>query len=250
MTTTVPDTLPDRALAAYLLGTVDYASALTLQQRLVYESSGDPTGQVTLLLCEHSPLITIGRQGSRGDVDVSTEELEQRRIEIRWVNRGGGAMLHMPGQLAIYPIVPLTHLGWSPGTYLQRLHTALQGALDELRVPTQTQPDRAGLWGRTGLVAAIGAAIKSGVSYFGAYINVDVPIASVRRIRTDPVTRQPMTSLGVERRGSNRMPAVREAVVRHLATAFGPGRYHIYSRHPFLVRTTTAALRDKPVSNS
>ncbi len=29
------------------------------------------------------------------------------QIEVRWVNRGGGCLVHCPGQLAVYPIVPL-----------------------------------------------------------------------------------------------------------------------------------------------
>jgi lipoate-protein ligase B len=232
------------ALAAYLLGTVEFESALALQQRLVFDASGDPTGQTTLILCEHPALVTIGRQGSRGDIDVGNEELAQRRIEVRWVNRGGGAILHSPGQLAIYPVVPIEHLGWNPGQYLTMLQTALQAALAELGVNAHTQPDRAGLWTRNGLMVAIGVAIKSGVSYFGAYINVDVPIASTRRVRSDPVSRQPMTSLSVERRRGVRMPAVRESIVRHLAATFGPDRYHIYSRHPLLVRKTIATPLD------
>lgn len=241
MTTSGPLPSATPALAAYLLGTVEFESALALQQRLVFDASGESTGQATLLLCEHPALITIGRQGSRADIDVSAEELAQRRIDVRWVNRGGGTILHLPGQLAIYPVVPIEHLGWTPGEYLERFQTALRDALAEVGVVAQPQPDRAGLWTRNGLMVAIGVAIKAGVSYFGAYLNVDVPIASIRRIRTDPVTRAPLTSLSVERRRGVRMPAVREAVVRHLASTFGPDRYHIYSRHPLLVRKTISA---------
>jgi len=225
--------------AAYLLGPVEFDSALALQQRLVYEASGDPSGPVTLLLCEHPPLVTIGRQGSRGDVQMSDEELEQLRLSTRWVNRGGGTIVHLSGQLAIYPVVAVDMQGWSVGEYLDRLHQGLQHALTELGVATQTKPDRAGLWGRTGLLAAVGVAVRTGVSYFGAYINVDARMPLVRRVLSDPIGRQPMSSLNVERRQPVRMPALREAVVRHLATALGAERYHLHSRHPLFARHTT-----------
>lgn len=235
------------ALAAYLLGRVDFVSALALQQRLVFDAAGDQSGQITLLVCEHPPLVTIGRQGSRGDVQVETDELQRARIDIRWVNRGGGAILHLPGQLAVYPIVPLEWHDWSPGHYLDLLHQGLRAALAKSGVETQTRADRAGLWGRAGLLAAVGAAIKTGVSYFGAYVNVEPTISWMRRVRTDTISRQPMSSLAVERRHGVRMTTVREAVVRHLAAAFGASRYHIHTRHPLLQRTTVA-VSSEPVS--
>lgn len=213
---------------------------LALQQRLVFEASGDPSGPVTMLLCEHPPLVTIGRQGLRGDVQMSDEELEQLRLSTRWVNRGGGTIVHLSGQLAIYPVVAVDMQGWSVGEYLDRLHQGLQVALAELGVATQTKPDRAGLWGRTGLLAAVGIAVRTGVSYFGAYINVDARMPLVRRVLADPIGRQPMSSLNVERRQPVRMPAPCEAVVRHLATSLGAERYHLHSRHPLFARHTTA----------
>lgn len=239
----MPRALPPSAapaLAAYLLGPLEFESALALQQRLVFEASGDPEGQITLLVCEHPPLVTIGRQGSRGDVQIDSDELERKRLEVRWTNRGGGTILHLPGQLAIYPIVPLAWHGWTPGEYLRRLHEGLLESLQQFGIAAQVLPDRAGVWGRTGLLAAVGVAIKTGVSYFGAYVNVDPLMASVRRVRTDSITRQPMSGLAVERRHGVRMTAVREAVVRHLAAALGADRYHIHSRHPLLVRKTTS----------
>ena len=63
------------ALAAYLLGTVDFDACLALQQRLVYEAGGRQDGQITLLICEHSPAITMGRQGSRLDIRLSPRTL-------------------------------------------------------------------------------------------------------------------------------------------------------------------------------
>src|SRR3984957_11678561 len=76
-------------LQAYLLGTVDFEAALVLQKRLVYDISGNRS-QAALILCEHPPCITVGRQGSRAHILYEPEELHQRRWPIRWVNRGGG----------------------------------------------------------------------------------------------------------------------------------------------------------------
>ena len=55
-------------LEVYLLGIVDFDSALFLQERLAYEISGRSDAMGTLLLCEHPPLITVGREGSRSHI--------------------------------------------------------------------------------------------------------------------------------------------------------------------------------------
>ena len=96
----------ERRLQVYLLGTVDFEAALVVQKRLAYHVAGDASG-AALILCEHFPLITIGRQGSRSHILCEPDEIRTRQWRIRWVNRGGGCLLHLPGQLAIYPILPL-----------------------------------------------------------------------------------------------------------------------------------------------
>ena len=115
--THVPPSSPDHdspspALQAFLLGQIDFDRALALQQRLVEEAHNRGDGQITLLLCEHPTIITIGRAGSPSDVATQNSLIRNGQIEVRWVNRGGGAMLHCPGQLAIYPIVPLRWQAW------------------------------------------------------------------------------------------------------------------------------------------
>src|SRR2546427_10169943 len=96
----------ERTLSVYLLGSVDFEAALAFQRRLAYEVAGNRDSGA-LLLCEHAPLVTIGRHGSWRHVVLEPEELRARRWPVRWVNRGGGCILHAPGQLAIYHILPL-----------------------------------------------------------------------------------------------------------------------------------------------
>ena len=99
---------------AYLLGSVDFEACLALQQRLVYEAAGRDDGQITLLLCEHPLTITVGRQGSRADIRLGqSASWKAGGSRSRWVNRGGGCLVHAPGQLAIYPIVPLEPHGFT-----------------------------------------------------------------------------------------------------------------------------------------
>lgn len=229
------------ALEAHLLGVVDFDVCLALQHRLVYETAGRADGQITLLLCEHPLSITIGRLGSRGHVRLAREELVSRGVEPRWVTRGGGCLVHAPGQLAIHVIVPLEWHGFTVGDYLDRLQAGLAAALGDVCSPALTQPGRYGIWGHTGQLAAVTVAVKNWVTYFGAYLNVAPALFPQRWVESDPVDRTPMSSLAAERRQPVRMPAVREAVVRRLAESLGCDRHHIYSGHPLLARPRDAS---------
>ena len=102
------------AVETHLLGCVDFDRAAALQERLVDEVADRDDGQIRLLLCEHPPVVTIGRAGSPAEVHYEADPLRQRRIEVRWVKRGGGCLVHLPGQLAVYPIVPLRWHGMTP----------------------------------------------------------------------------------------------------------------------------------------
>src|SRR5439155_14837308 len=148
----------DTALQVYLLGQVDYDELLQCQRRLVFEASGDRSRSV-LILCEHPPLISVGREGSRGHIGYEPAELNAREWPVRWVNRGGGSLLHLPGQLAVYPILALDRFGLDLQGYLDRLHTALIDALAGLGVPVARRPDRAGVWANGRLLAHVGVAV-------------------------------------------------------------------------------------------
>src|SRR5438105_2064981 len=94
----------DPALQVYLLGLVEFEAALTLQHRLVYEVSGQRSS-AAIILCEHPPMVTVGRRGSGRHLDCGPIDMRNRGWPVRWVNRGNGCLVHQPGQLAIYPLL-------------------------------------------------------------------------------------------------------------------------------------------------
>jgi lipoyl(octanoyl) transferase len=245
------------ALEAFLLGQVDFDRALSLQQRLVTECRDRDDGQIILLLCEHPTIITVGRGGSPGDIAMQSNLVRNRQVEVRWVNRGGGCLVHCPGQLAIYPIVPLQWHGFSVGEFLDRFRAGIIETLDDLNVPSHIAPNikprpvvaprdgttgrgfvpsSPGVWGRTGQLVAIGAAVRHWVTYYGAYMNVCPPMGLFRLVQEANLSRfsPQMSCLVAERRGPVGMTAVRAALVRRLAECFGCDRYHLYTGHPLL----------------
>ena len=222
------------ALQAHLLGMVGYTQCLALQQRLVDEIGSRNDGQIALLLCEHPNLITVGRAGSAADLAMESDLLKSHRLETRWIGRGGGCVMHMPGQLAIYPIVPLQWHHYCVGEYVERFQNGLLNALEEIGIRGQLRSGRHGIWGRTGQLVTLGVAVRNWVSYHGAFINVCPTMGLFRLVRTDPLECTRMSFLVAERGLAVRMTAVRTAVIRHLAEALGCPRCHMHTGHPLL----------------
>jgi lipoyl(octanoyl) transferase len=94
------------------LGRVDYATGLRIQQQLVERRKAGQIGDVLVLL-EHTPVITLGRNAKASNVLASPEHLSQRGVEVFECDRGGDVTFHGPGQLVGYPIFDLRGFGKS-----------------------------------------------------------------------------------------------------------------------------------------
>lgn len=221
----------------HLLGTISYEEALALQQRLVFESTGRDDGQVWVLLCEHPELIAVGRRGSYGHIYFSPQELGQRGLQVRYVQHGGPCLVHGPGQLAVYAIVPLWWYGMSVGEHLRRLEQAAAGAIQELGIPIQRRQGHYGLWGRRGKLVHTAVAVRDWTTYFGLYVNVAPAMHLQRRVLSDPEFRSPPSCLLAERRHGVKMSRVRQLFLEHLARAWPCRRYHVYTHPPLLPST-------------
>ncbi len=233
----------DTVLQVYLLGAVEFDAALALQRRLAYEVAGD-RNRAALVLCEHPPLITVGRQGSHAHILCEPDELRARQWPVRWVNRGGGCLLHTPGQLAVYPILALDRLGLSIPAYLDRLHAALAAVAADCSVAAGPRAGQPGVWAGPRLLAAVGIAVRDWVTYYGAALNVNPALRPYRLVRCGDGA---MTSLERERRGPVRPALVRERLVEHFAARFPFGRTVLFSDHPSLGRKARSdALASHP----
>jgi lipoyl(octanoyl) transferase len=236
----------------YLLGEVDFDQALKLQRRLVYEAGDNAEPRLVVLLCEHTDRITIGRSGSREHIRMSNEQLDRKGVPCRWVSRGGGCIPHARGQLAVYPIVPLRLVGWSVGEFCRRFQSGVRNSLQQFQISTTVRKDLFGVWGQTGLLAAVGVSVHNWTTCHGAFINVHPPMTLFHHVDTSTAhqlvaERRTMSSMLAERRSPTRMSGVRAAVVEHLAQAFECESHQVHSSHPWLRRSKGVA--GEPCSN-
>jgi lipoyl(octanoyl) transferase len=224
----------DGSLEVYLLGLVDFDAALFLQERLMMDVAGRDDGYGALLICEHPPLITVGREGSKAEIRCEPEELTAREIAVRWLNRGGGCLVHAPGQLAAYPLLPLACRGWGLAEYRERVELALLDVCRDARIRAWRKPFEAGVFCRGGKVANVGVAVRSWVSSHGLFVNINPRMDLMTLVRSGD---SGASSLSAERGRPVAMPAVRESLIRRLAVRLQYERYHLYTGHPLLRRT-------------
>ena len=225
-------------LTFHLLGVVKFEDYLRLQQSLVAELVDGGAG-IKVLVCEHAMELTVGRKGSHAHIRLAQTEREKQNLQTHWLPRGGGAILHSPGQLAVYPLVPLQWYGWSPGRLLTMVRDAVSMALSQVGIATLCYDGLHSVWGRTGMLAATGISVQRNVSCFGSYINVSPDMAlfgyvdTVWQVPADQ-SRQTMSSLMVENRQSARMANLRSAVVESFAQVFNCSDYDMHTGHPQL----------------
>lgn len=233
----------DGLLEIYLLGVLDFDAALFLQERMVYETSGQQGLKAGLLLCEHLPMITVGREGSRDQIVADPKDLASHQMQTRWLNRGGGSVVHGPGQLAAYPIFPLDRLGLGLWDYRWRLEEATIEMAEESQVAAYRHSEYPGVWCRHGQFAHLGMAVKSWVSYHGVFVDVEPMVDWRPLVKPYPSTER-MTSLSAQCGKLVSMNTVRESLTRHLAEQMGYSRTHVYTGHPWLQRQTRKIFVD------
>lgn len=168
------------------LGRIDYREAWALQKRLVDERVAGDIGD-TLLLLEHPPVLTLGRQATEAYVRASSEELKRRGIELIRVERGGEVTYHGPGQLVAYPIVALTHRGILLRPFVRTLEAAMIDTCRTLGVEAERRDGQPGCWVDAGgprprKIGALGLRVERGVSYHGIALNVTVRLADFELI--------------------------------------------------------------------
>ena len=204
-----------------------------LQRRLRDEvADGEPGA---LVLCEHPPMVTVGRQGSHAHLDLDDWEDWRGPRHIRWINRAGGCWLHLPGQLAVYSILPLRRFGWSIHDFVVRLQQTLVATVKdyELRQPVRIADGAVWIGGRP--IACWGGAVRDWITYYGAILNLNPSMEKFRMVRTGR-DHPPMTSLQCEARRPIRASMARERLIEHFAQHFGFAQTTLFMEHPLLER--------------
>jgi lipoyl(octanoyl) transferase len=184
------------------LGQVDYSTALDLQQTIVGLVKEGRIGH-TLLLLEHPPVITLGRNAGMQNIVASRDFLASQGIELVETNRGGDVTFHGPGQLVGYPIFDLRAFSPRMGAveFVRKIEEVLIRSLGDLSVVTQRIKGLTGVWteaDKPAKIAAIGIHISRAVTSHGFALNVSTDLDYFKLIVPCGIADKPVTSLAEE----------------------------------------------------
>jgi lipoyl(octanoyl) transferase len=221
--------VPLRVINVLYLGRVDYSIALELQQTLVRLVKEGRIAH-TLLLLEHPPVITLGRNAGAQNVVASREFLAGNGVELHETDRGGDVTFHGPGQLVGYPIFDLRAFDPRIGAvdFVRKIEEALIRTCGDLGVITERIPGLTGVWTQDevpGKIAAIGVHISRAVTSHGFALNVTTNLDYFKLIVPCGISDKPVTSLeremakGFLSRGK-KVPALEE-MAQQVARNFG-----------------------------
>lgn len=245
------------------LGRVAYDEGLRLQEEMVALRRAGRVDNVLLLL-EHPPVLTLGRNANRSNILASDELLVNRGVTIHEINRGGDVTYHGPGQLVGYPIFDLHSLRNGSGSRLAPVDFVrmIEEALIRLCAVYGVRGGRiAGLTGvwcgstdgghldgggtdKSRKIGAIGIHVSRGITSHGFAFNVATDLRDFQLINPCGLTGRPVTSLEREVAEAADLPNL-EDIAHQAARQFG----HVFGEQVLAVESLDA-LRTQDLNSS
>jgi lipoyl(octanoyl) transferase len=229
------------------LGVVDYATGLQLQHRLVNLRKEGLISDVLLLL-EHAPVITLGRNAKAKNILASSEQLSHRGVEVFECDRGGDVTFHGPGQLVAYPIFDLrgfpvdgTRKTLGAVEYVRRLEEVIIRTCADFGIAAGRVVGLTGVWTDPSLssralssraksrdlvpsvqakIAAIGVHVSCGVTSHGLALNVNTELSYFDLIIPCGIEAKPVTSMAKELGKQIPLQDVAHSISRNFGVVF------------------------------
>ncbi len=169
------------------LGRVPYCDAVRSMRSRTEARRPDSPDELWLL--EHPPVFTLGQAAHRGHVrDAGT-------IPVVRSDRGGQVTYHGPGQLVAYLLFDLHRAGIGVRRIVETLEQAVIDMLGEAGVEASRREGAPGVYARGRKLASIGLRVRSGRTFHGMSINVDLDLSPFDRIDPCGFAALPVTRL-------------------------------------------------------
>ncbi len=222
------------------LGRVAYDEGLRLQAEIAALRLPGRVDNVLLLL-EHPPVLTLGRNARRANVLASDELLAARGVALHEINRGGDVTYHGPGQLVGYPIFDLRSLVNAKGArlgpvdFVRMMEEALIRVCGVYGVRAGRIAGLTGVWCGERKIGAIGIHVSRGITSHGFAFNLTTDLRDFQLINPCGITDKPVTSLEREIPEGVSLPGLEE-MAHQAARQFG----HVFGQQLLAVENIEA----------
>ena len=169
------------------LGKIEYERTLGWQRSLV-KLRKEGMARDTMMLVEHPPVITVGKDGHK-------ENYESLDREPFFIERGGDVTYHGPGQLVAYFICNLTRRGKDMHVFMDKMQEGIIEALKEYGLNPRQDSENTGVWVDDKKIASVGVAVKNWITFHGVAININTDLSEFTKINPCGLQADVMTSL-------------------------------------------------------
>lgn len=202
----------------------DYQEEL-LQQKLASKKFGEQHPDY-LLLVEHNPVYTLGKNGKEKNLLINEESLKQKGIEFYHINRGGDITFHGPQQLVGYPIIDLENYKTDLGWYLRSLEEVIILTIAEYGLKGERSKGETGVWldanikGSERKICAMGIRCSRWITMHGFALNVNVDLNYFNFITPCGIENKQVTSMQKELGESVDIEEVKKKIMKNFAFVF------------------------------
>ncbi len=198
-------------------GLIDYRDAYERQKKLAQEVGRGHDS--CLVLCEHPPVLTLGRLASKNNILAPGDVLARQGMDVLEIDRGGDVTLHGPGQLVAYPIMDLKNYRRDLKWFLFKLEQVAIDFLKDFDILTCRYAGRTGVWIESKKIASIGVGAKHWVTFHGLAVNINTDLQLFNLIRPCGLNVQ-MTSLKELKGEKMNMQVVKQRCIYHFLRHF------------------------------
>lgn len=178
----------------------------------------------TLLLLEHAPVVTAGRNARAESLIVSEQVLEARGVDLVRTDRGGDATYHGPGQLIAYPVIDLKELHNDIHRFLREIEEGIIRTVAHWGIEAGRIEGKTGVWVGPEKLASIGLKASHWVTMHGLALNVSTDLGGFDLIVPCGIAGCRMTSMERLTGASIDLLAVGDVLAGELAVIWGRNR--------------------------
>ena len=201
------------------LGKIDYQAAWELQRELFDKRYKNVLPDILLLL-EHNHTYTLGKTADKNNLICSKNYLEENKISVYDIDRGGDITYHGPGQIVGYPIISLENWKKDTHKYLRAIEEVIIRTCSEFGINSSRNEKYTGVWVEEKKIAAIGIKVSRWITMHGFAFNVNTDLKYFGGIIPCGIKDKAVTSIENELKQKVNIESVKKLTLKHFKDVF------------------------------
>jgi lipoyl(octanoyl) transferase len=215
------------------LGLIDYKDAWDLQKSIHQLRTENKIDDILLLL-EHPHTYTLGKTADKQNLVGDKKYLDENKISVYDIDRGGDITYHGPGQIVGYPIINLTNWKQDTHKYLRSLEEVIIKVCREYGLTGKRVEKFTGVWIDERKICAIGIKVSRWITMHGFAFNVNTDLKLFNGIIPCGISDKEVTSLNRELKIEVSLTEVKEKIIHHFVNEFNYTQIELKSKNEIM----------------